>query len=93
VQEIRGLERVVADQAKALERLAGSEATPAAGGGFFEELRAAQAKIRELEERRAKEEATYRKQFDHMMKLEAKVKELKDTRSVSPRAQSQAEEF
>lgn len=42
---------------------------------MIDELRAAHNKIKDLEDRRAKDEATSKKQFDYMMKLEEKVRD------------------
>ena len=44
---------------------------------LMDELKKAREKISVLEERRQKEERTSKSQFEHMMKLEEKVKELK----------------
>jgi hypothetical protein len=42
----------------------------------MDELRIAKEKIKDLEEKQKKDEKTMKSQFDHMMKLQEKCKEL-----------------
>jgi TolA-binding protein len=45
--------------------------------GLMDELRMAKEKIKEMEEKQKKDEKTMKGQFEHMMKLQEKCKELK----------------
>jgi hypothetical protein len=54
----------------------------------MDELRIAREKIKELEERQKKDEKTVKSQFEHMMKLQEKCKELKSTIAGVPSSKS-----
>lgn len=45
--------------------------------GLMDELRLAKERIKEMEEKMKKDEKTMKSQFEHMMKLQEKCKELK----------------
>lgn len=45
--------------------------------GLMDELRMAKEKIKEMDEKQKKDEKTMKGQFEHMMKLQEKCKELK----------------
>jgi len=45
----------------------------------MDELRMAKEKIKEMEEKQIKDEKTMKGQFEHMMKLQEKCKELKSS--------------
>jgi TolA-binding protein len=47
--------------------------------GLMDELRMAKEKIKEMEEKQKKDEKTMKGQFEHMMKLQEKCKELKSS--------------
>ena len=46
---------------------------------LMDELRMAKEKIKEMEEKQKKDEKTMKGQFEHMMKLQEKCKELKSS--------------
>ncbi len=47
--------------------------------GLMDELRMAKEKIKEMDEKQKKDEKTMKGQFEHMMKLQEKCKELKSS--------------
>ena len=56
--------------------------------GLMDELRMAKEKIKEMEEKMKKDEKTMKSQFEHMMKLQEKCKELKSQALGQPPAGS-----
>lgn len=76
-KEIKALLRVQNDQSKALEKISNQNDTQIKLEGALSELKKAREKISLLEERRLREERTSKSQFEHMIKLEDKIKELK----------------
>lgn len=68
---------MLSEQGKALDKLNHANEYPLKLKNLMDELRYVNNKLRETEERMVKEEATAKKQFEHMMKLEQLVKELR----------------
>ncbi|CDW91577.1 UNKNOWN [Stylonychia lemnae] len=83
LREIQALKNVQHEQSKALERLSQKDVVASTTKSLTDEVRLANGRIRELEERKLKDEQLNKKQFDHIIKLEEKIKELREQISSS----------
>eukprot|EP00347_Sterkiella_histriomuscorum_P006842 403351223 len=79
MKEVKALERIQNQQGKALSQQNYKKEFQEESQSQLDELKAALNKIRDLEEKRVKDEQTHKKQFDHMIKLEEKIKQLNGT--------------
>ena len=77
-REIRALQRIQAEQGKALARLAGDNDYIARIQGLVEEVKAAKDRMRELEERQRREDKVQKGQHEQAAKWQEKCKELKN---------------
>jgi TolA-binding protein len=77
LREIKALQRIQTEQGKALEKMTTENDYVGKIKGLMDELRMAKEKIKEMEEKMKKDEKTMKSQFEHMMKLQEKCKELK----------------
>ena len=77
IREIKALQRIQSEQGKALEKMTTENDYVSKIKGLMDELRMAKEKIKEMEEKQKKDEKTMKGQFEHMMRLQEKCKELK----------------
>jgi DNA repair exonuclease SbcCD ATPase subunit len=77
LREIKALQRIQTEQGKALEKMTTDNDYVAKVKALMDELRLAKEKIKEMDEKMKKDEKTMKSQFEHMMKLQEKCKELK----------------
>lgn len=75
--EIKGLQKVQKDQGKALEKFQDTGViSPLDYKNLIDELKHTKETLRLMEDRQRKDEKNHKSQFDHMMKLEDKIKQL-----------------
>jgi len=77
IREIKALQRIQSEQGKALEKMTTENDYVSKIKALMDELRMAKEKIKEMDEKQKKDEKTMKGQFEHMMKLQEKCKELK----------------
>ena len=77
LREIKTLQRIQTEQGKALEKMTTENDFVGKIKGLMDDLRLAKEKIKEMDEKMKKDERTMKSQFEHMMKLQEKCKELK----------------
>lgn len=77
IREIKALQRIQNEQGKALEKMTTENDYVSKIKNLMDELRLAREKVKDLEERQKKDEKTVKSQFEHMIKLQEKCKELK----------------
>lgn len=77
IREIKALQRIQNEQGKALEKITTENDYVNKIKNLMEELRIAREKNKELESKQKKDEKTVKTQFDHMMKLQERCRELK----------------
>ena len=73
------MQRIQSEQGKALEKMTTENDYVAKIKALMDELRMAKEKIKEMDEKQKKDEKTMKGQFEHMMKLQEKCKELKSS--------------
>lgn len=77
IREIKALQRIQSEQGKALEKMTTENDYVSKIKALMDELRMAKETIKTMEEKQKKDEKTMKSQFEHMMKLQEKCKELK----------------
>jgi chromosome segregation ATPase len=77
IREIKALQRIQNEQGKALEKITVENDYVNKIKSLMDELRIAKEKVKELENKQKKDEKTVKSQFDHMIRLQEKCKELK----------------
>ena len=77
VSEIRHLERIQAEQAKALERISDETEYPQRINAMLEELRVVKERNRQLEHKFRQEEFRGKQQTEQIVRLEETIRELK----------------